>query len=128
MATVLHRTTKQLRKSVNTPDFDVADWIINPDLSTVRNVPVLYWKIRGDVISEMNQTEKDAADAANLTTTKAERKATIDRNTALLVETNENVDGLSATSKTYIDDGRTLKTSIDAAADKAALDAVADNR
>lgn len=63
MATVLNRTTKQLLASVNTPDFPTVDWIINPDLSAVAGVPVEYWKIVGDVVSEMNQSEKDAVDA-----------------------------------------------------------------
>jgi len=34
-----------------------------PDLSAVAGVPKIYWIITGDVITEMNQTEKDAVDA-----------------------------------------------------------------
>lgn len=45
MADVFNRTTGQYLKSVNTPDFDVADWIINPDLSAVTGQPVKYWII-----------------------------------------------------------------------------------
>jgi hypothetical protein len=63
MAAVLNRTTKQLLSSVNTPDYSTTDWIINPNLSGVMGVPVEYWKITGDVVSEMDQAEKDAVDA-----------------------------------------------------------------
>lgn len=64
MADVLNRTTKEYLTSQNTPDFDVLDWIINPDLSGVVGVPIRYWKIVGDVVSEMTKPEKDAVDAA----------------------------------------------------------------
>jgi hypothetical protein len=63
MATVINRETTELRISVNTPDYDEADWIINPDLSGVEGVLPHYWKISGDDVVEMNQTEKDAVDA-----------------------------------------------------------------
>lgn len=71
MADVLHRATKQHLLSVNTPDFDPGVWIINPDLTGLFNrptriylVPLKYWKIEGDAVSEMSQAEKDAVDAA----------------------------------------------------------------
>ena len=64
MSNVLNRTTKEYRTSVNTPDYPEVTWIINPDLSAVQSVPVKYWKIVGDTVTEMNQSEKDAVDAA----------------------------------------------------------------
>lgn len=67
MAAVLHRTTLQYLPSANTPDYPVIDWIINPDLSAVIGVANKYWKVTGDVVSEMTQGEKDAKDAADLT-------------------------------------------------------------
>jgi hypothetical protein len=45
MASVFNRTTKEFRGSVNTPDFDPADWIINPDVSAVAGAPTKYWII-----------------------------------------------------------------------------------
>jgi len=66
MAVVLHRTTKEKIDGVHTPDYPVADWIINPDLSAVAGVPVEYWKIVGDVVSEMGAAEKAAVDASLL--------------------------------------------------------------
>jgi len=64
MADVLNRTTLQYLRSVNTPDFPVLDWVINPDLTAVVGVPQKYWKLTGDIVSEMTQPEKDAVDAA----------------------------------------------------------------
>lgn len=62
MANVLNRTTKQYKRSVNTPDYPTADWIINPDMSGVDGVPKKYWKISGDTVSEMDTSEKATAD------------------------------------------------------------------
>lgn len=64
MADVVNRTTVQYLQSVNTPDFPVEDWIINPDLSALTGVPQKYWKVVGDTVVEMTQPEKDAVDAA----------------------------------------------------------------
>lgn len=64
MSNVLNRTTLQYLQSVNTPDYPIGDWVINPDLSGVVGVPQKYWKLTGDVVSEMTQPEKDAVDAA----------------------------------------------------------------
>lgn len=63
MATVLHRTTKRLLRSVNTPDYSVDDWIVNPDLSAVAGQPARYWAITGDVVSLMDQAARDQVDA-----------------------------------------------------------------
>lgn len=68
MANVIHRTTKQYLQSVNTPEYDPAEWIINPVLPDVAQK---YWKISGDSVLEMNQSEKDAVDAAELTLVKS---------------------------------------------------------
>ena len=47
MAHVFNRTTGQFLQSVNTPDFDVADWVLNPDLVATVGQPVKYWFIPG---------------------------------------------------------------------------------
>ena len=64
MANVLNRTSKQYRASVNTPDFPVQDWIINPDISAVVGFDRKYWIITGDSVTLMDQTARDALDAA----------------------------------------------------------------
>lgn len=78
MADVLNRTTMQLLSSVNTPDYPSSDWIINPDLSAVAGVAVKYWKVAGDVVAEMDQSEKDVVDAAELAEVKKAARAYID--------------------------------------------------
>jgi len=66
MANVINRTTKQYLRSVNTPKYPVALWIINPDMSEVQSTPKEYWKISGDLVLEMTSEEKAVVNAANL--------------------------------------------------------------
>lgn len=70
MADVINRTastrgTFRFIRSVNTPDFDPAIWLINPDLRTVRGagVPERHWKVVADTVVEMSAAEKAAVDA-----------------------------------------------------------------
>ena len=121
MSTVLNRTTKRLIQSANTPDYPTADWIINPDLSAVAGVNSKYWKISGDVVSEMSAGEKTTEDdvVANVDVTKATKLAAIDDKTLSLIYAGE--DHVAATI-------RILKTAVNAAATKAAVDAVVDSR
>ncbi len=63
MASVLNRTTKQYLSSVNTPDYPVAQWIINPDLAAVSSQPVKYWTITDDTVTLISQAARDAIDA-----------------------------------------------------------------
>lgn len=85
MADVIHRATFVQHYSVHTPDYPAQDWIVNPDLSAVSAVPKQYWKITGDVVSEMSQGEKDAVDAGQLDAKKTEKIAAIDERTAELI-------------------------------------------
>lgn len=67
MSDVFNRTTGQFLQSVNTPDFDVADWIINPDLSAVIGEPVRYWLIvpaNSDTIILANAGQQQGIDNA----------------------------------------------------------------
>lgn len=67
MADVLERANLfNLRLSVNTPEFPVGLWVINPNLVPVVGVPVKYWVLTGDILSEMTQPQKDVVDAAEL--------------------------------------------------------------
>lgn len=58
MASVLHRLTKQFLDSVNTPDFDPAFWVVNPDLSAVEELPLKYWIVDGDTIRPATTSER----------------------------------------------------------------------
>jgi len=54
---------------VNDPDI-----IVNPDISTVKNIPLKFWKRSGNNVIEMTQVEKDAIASRELT----ERKSSAD--------------------------------------------------
>ena len=71
MANVINRITKQYLKSVNTPDYPLAEWIINPVLP---DCEPSEWVIEGDTVRETTQAEKDAKIADKLAK-EAERKA-----------------------------------------------------
>jgi hypothetical protein len=71
MANVIHRTTKQYLKSVNTPDFPTVNWIINPVLPAC---PQKYWRIVGDEVKEMTTSQKKAVDDAQAVTDKLYQK------------------------------------------------------
>jgi hypothetical protein len=68
MGNYVHRTTKQYFQSVSPNELlePLANYIEDPDLSSVVGVPNIYWIITGDVITEMSQAEKDAVDAQML--------------------------------------------------------------
>ena len=64
MPNYLHRTTKRYLRSVSPASLPepAENYIFMPDMSAVKDVPNQYWKITGDVISEMSQAGKDAVD------------------------------------------------------------------
>jgi len=84
MAVVLNRATKQLRRSANTPDFPVADWIHSPDLASVTGFESKYWIITGDVVTLMDQVARDAVDAAEATAQKDAVADGLDRTNEML--------------------------------------------
>ncbi len=73
MAHVLHRTTGELRESVNTPDYSPAEWLINPDLAAVTKVPRKFWKVVGDAVEVMTANEQAEVFAAELLAAKLAR-------------------------------------------------------
>lgn len=75
MGYALHRVTKELLSSVNTPSFPAIDWIVamknEPNVATIESlvgggVPTKYWMFPADVIAEMAPAEKAVVDAADL--------------------------------------------------------------
>jgi hypothetical protein len=70
MAAVLNRISKVYIPSANTPDYPVAEWIINPDMSAVEGFPSQYWIITGDIVTLMDQAQRDAVDAQALNTSR----------------------------------------------------------
>lgn len=79
MADVLNRATKQYLRSVNTPDYPLIDWIIEPDMSAVTGYANKYWVITGDIVSLMSLTERDAVDAAELSSERDDKADWIDK-------------------------------------------------
>lgn len=65
-------STKVPKNKIQPKDPDV---VINPDISTVKDIPVRYWKRSGNTIISMNQQEKDAVDNEK----KSSRKDAIDK-------------------------------------------------
>lgn len=65
MADVMHKVTKQLLRSVNTPDYPPEEWVINPDLTVLLTVPLKYTKFDAEFhLVEMDAEEKASVDAA----------------------------------------------------------------
>lgn len=60
----LHKTSKKLLHSVPSAELPEpqANYIEEPDLSTVRGWPVKYWAISGDVVSLMPPAERATVD------------------------------------------------------------------
>jgi hypothetical protein len=78
MAAVVNRTTVQYIASANTPDFPLAQWIHNPDLSLLLGlVAQRYWKVVGDTVVEMTAGEKTAVDDAAAAAKEAARAAAV---------------------------------------------------
>ena len=79
MADVFNRTDGRYLQSVNTPDFNPANWIINPNLSAVAGQPVRYWIIDppgSDTIRLATAGEQAAIDAARAAASDAANKET----------------------------------------------------
>ena len=66
MANFLHRATKQYLQSADPNGLPepLANYIEEPDLSAVAGQPTKYWTITGDVITLMNNGQRNAVDAA----------------------------------------------------------------
>lgn len=69
---VINRTSLVYLKSVNTPLYPVAKWIINPVLP--KGVPSKYWKIDKNKVLEMNKTEKAVVDGNDWTSATTAKK------------------------------------------------------
>lgn len=64
MASAIHRVTLIYYARVNTPDYSLIEYIINPDMSAVAGIPRHYRKIVGDSVLPMTVDERAAVDDA----------------------------------------------------------------
>lgn len=82
---VLNRTTKELRRSVNEPDYLIEDWIHGPDLSAVTGYDSRYWVISGDSVTLATGDALAAIEAEVLAEAKAAKMAAIDARSAQIL-------------------------------------------
>ncbi len=86
--TVLRRTTKELRTNVNTFEYDLQKWLVNPDLSIVEGTDRNYWQIGSDdAISIMDANDQASVDQEKLTEARSTRLKEVDARTTSLMET-----------------------------------------
>ena len=77
----------------STNGYSEAEYLLQPDLTNVVNVEQKFWKVDGDSVVEMSQTEKDAVLAQELADLKIERLHEIDVNTSELIGEGFQYDG-----------------------------------
>lgn len=87
MANVINRTNLTLHFSVDPHDYPVNEWIVNPDLSKVIDVPRQFWKIVGDSVLPMTRQERDAVTAAEADAAKQGEVAMLDQRISVAVLT-----------------------------------------
>jgi len=79
MATVVNKITLEVRDSVNTPDYDPAEWLINPDLTAVEGSPKRYWLLdENEALVLKDQAGREAADESELSILKEALLSQID--------------------------------------------------
>jgi hypothetical protein len=95
MASAVNKTTFDVRRSINAPDFPLSTWVINsPNLDTLvgtgndtnPQIPKRYWIVdlpTSQNLREMDATEKTAADAnaTNLARSRASKKIELQTDT-----------------------------------------------
>lgn len=61
MADVLNKNTLEYKRSVHTPNYEGnPDWLINPDLSAVKQYPRSEWKVEGEQVVRKSKEERDS--------------------------------------------------------------------
>jgi len=63
MSTVVHKTTLEVRYSVNEPEYDTSEWLIAPDIP---DAPKRHWKVVGENLELKTLEEQAIADAEYL--------------------------------------------------------------
>lgn len=79
MAAVINRTTKEVRRSINTPDFDPAEWLViaGEDADAMSLLEPAHRVIEGGSVRAATSAEIDAAEAAGLPSIKSAAKAAL---------------------------------------------------
>ena len=71
MATVVNKITLEVIQSVNTPEYDLDEWLINPNIP---DSPKRHWKVYGNSIILKSASERASADAEWLSQVKSDKK------------------------------------------------------
>ncbi len=93
MGSVINKSTYEYRESVHSPDYPTADWLHNPDVSALSEVPREFWIVDGSTVREMTEAEKNSNCLASC---KAAKCAAIDSRTDELI-----AQGFTYSSKTF---------------------------
>jgi hypothetical protein len=95
MSNVVNKFSFVYLQSVNTGDYLDGNWLINPDLSSIINVPQKYWKYDEltDSIVEMTSEEKTTVDNSTLEEQKIIKNKSIDDKTAYILSNGVHFDG-----------------------------------
>jgi len=65
MSVVYDKTRNRILYSVHTPDYiDNVRYIINPDITAIKDADPKYWKVAGEELRVMDASEKAVVDAA----------------------------------------------------------------
>jgi antitoxin component HigA of HigAB toxin-antitoxin module len=86
MSIAINRKSFEIVENANTPDYDKANWIINPDLSKVQGMPKKYWMVRGDEIVPVTEQARAKIDEAGIDKLKDERCEEFKSNTHLAIQ------------------------------------------
>ena len=89
MATVVNKQTLDVLESVNTPEFDPSEWLINP---SIPDAPKRHWKVSGDSLVLKNASERNSADAEYLALLKEDRKRMFREHLGEALESKYNTD------------------------------------
>jgi hypothetical protein len=73
MVSAFNKKTFQFVESINIEKVSTEDWIINPDVHVINDIPQKYWKFDNDILSEMTQLEKDTYESNELIRIKNEK-------------------------------------------------------
>lgn len=74
MASVISKTPNEygvyrFLENINVASFNATDWVHNPDVSLLVNIPIQYWKYDGINVVEMTATEKAFVDISTTVST-----------------------------------------------------------
>ena len=74
MATVVNKETFQVIPSVNTPEYNTSEWLINPDIP---EAPKRHWKVSGSSLTLKSASAIATADAEYLSQVKLDKKSAL---------------------------------------------------